>query len=64
VAVNYRSDIYIYIYVTFLLITGNFLEDTAIILLNTKITRPAVLGWRLASASLLCEFVFSGEARE
>jgi hypothetical protein len=27
-------------------------------MLNTKITRPAVLGWRLASASLLCEFMF------
>jgi hypothetical protein len=48
----------------FLLITGNFLEDTVIIFLNTKIIRPAVWGWRLASASLLCEFVFSGEVRE
>jgi len=47
-----------------LLKTGSYLEDTAIIMLNTKITRPAVLGWRLASASPFMWICVSGEVRE
>jgi hypothetical protein len=63
-AVSYFELFDFFLLSCFLLKAGNCLEDTAIILLNTKITRPAVLRWISASVSLLREFVFSGEVRE